>query len=101
MVTNYTLSTETNSLKKQPTSSVKRAIAKPCVSSIAHSVKLGWILVNKKFISQTQLESVLTTQFRHDKKLGELLIERKLISPQQLQQALKEQYWRRNGYWVI
>ncbi|OKH37947.1 hypothetical protein NIES2119_12085 [[Phormidium ambiguum] IAM M-71] len=65
------------------------------------SVKLGWILVNKKIISQAQLESVLTTQFRYDKKLGELLVEQKLISRKQLDQALKEQYWRRNGYWVI
>jgi len=93
MVSNFTLNTETISLNKQPTSPIK--------SAIAHSVKLGWILVDKKIISQTQLESVLTTQFRHNKKLGELLIEQNLISPKQLQQALKEQYWRQNGYWVI
>lgn len=101
MVINYTLNTETTSFKKQPTSSEKSAIAKRCITSIAHSVKLGWILVNKKIISQTQLESILTIQFRSDKKLGELLLEQKLISPNQLQQALKEQYWRKNGYWVI
>lgn len=109
MVSNYTLSTETISLKKQSTSSMKSAITKRCVqpcrafkkSSIAHSVKLGWILVNKKFISQAQLESVLTIQFRYDKKLGELLVEQKLISRKQLEQTLKEQYWRQNGYWVI
>lgn len=93
MVSNYTLSTETISLKKQSTSSMK--------SAIAHSVKLGWILVDKKIISQAQLESVLTIQFRYDKKLGELLVEQKLISRKQLEQALKEQYWRQNGYWVI
>ncbi|MFB2893028.1 hypothetical protein ACE1CI_08960 [Aerosakkonemataceae cyanobacterium BLCC-F50] len=101
MVINYTLTTETNVPKKQPTSPVKSAVAKRCVSSIVHSVKLGWILVNKKIISQAQLESVLTIQFRCEKKLGELLLEQKLISHQQLEQALKEQYWRRNGYWVI
>lgn len=101
MVINYILTTETNSPRKQPTSPVKSAIAKRCVSSIAHSVKLGWILVNKKILSQAQLESVLTIQFRHDKKLGELLLEQKLITHKQLEQALKEQYWRRNGYWVI
>ncbi|MFB2879582.1 hypothetical protein [Floridanema aerugineum] len=101
MVINYTLNTETTTFRTQPTSSVKSAIAKRCVSSIAHSVKLGWILVNKKIISQTQLESVLTIQFRNNKKLGELLLEHQLISPNELQQALKEQYWRRNGYWVI
>lgn len=94
MVTNCTLITKTSSLKNEVTSPVKNAI-------IASSVKLGWILVNKKIISQAQLESVLTAQFRSDKKLGELLVEQKLISRKQLEQALKEQYWRRNGFWVI
>jgi aspartate ammonia-lyase len=104
MVINYTLTSETTLRKKEltsPVQSAKSVIAERCVSSIAHSVKLGWVLVNKKIISQSQLESVLTTQFRQPKKLGELLLEQKLISHKQLQQALKEQYWRRNGYWVI
>lgn len=101
MAINCTLITKANALKKQVTSPVENTLAKRCVSSIGHSVKLGWILVNKKFISQAQLESVLTIQFRYDKKLGELLVEQKLISHKQLEQALKEQYWRQNGYWVI
>ena len=88
-----TLPTETISIKKQPTPSIK--------TSLCDAAKLGWILVNKKNISQAQLESALTIQFRDRKKLGELLVEQHLISCDQLEQALKEQYWRRNGYWVI
>ena len=34
-------------------------------------------------------------------KLGELLLSNALITEGQLKQALREQYWRRNGYWVI
>ncbi|MBE9228800.1 hypothetical protein IQ264_25645 [Phormidium sp. LEGE 05292] len=68
---------------------------------LTHSTKLGWILVNKKIISQTQLESALNLQFYQHRKLGELLLEQQLISSEELELALKEQYWRRNGYWVI
>jgi hypothetical protein len=88
-----TLPAKTTSIKKQPTSSMK--------SSLCDSAKLGLILVNKKTISQAQLESALIVQFHDDKKLGELLVEQHLICCDQLEQALKEQYWRRNGYWVI
>ena len=87
------LPTETISIKKQPTPSIK--------SLLCDSAKLGCILVNHKIISQAQLESALTIQFHDDKKLGELLVEQHLISCAQLEQALKEQYWRKNGYWVI
>jgi hypothetical protein len=67
----------------------------------ASSFKLGWILLNKKLISPAQLESVLCQQRQCRQKLGELLVEAKLISDQQLAQLLQEQYWRKNGYWVI
>lgn len=93
MLINYASTTETTSIKKQPTPPIK--------SSIANSVQLGWILVNKKTISQIQLESALTFQSCHGQKIGELLVEQQLISREELEQALKEQYWRRNGYWVI
>lgn len=69
------------------------------------NVKLGWILIHKRWISSAQLQTTLTQQ--HDcpknscKKIGELLLEQSLLSPAQLKQALQEQYWRRNGYWVI
>lgn len=88
-----TLPTETTSIKQQPTPDIK--------SSLCDSAKLGWILVNKKTISPAQLESALTVHFYDEKKLGELLVEQHLISHNELEQALKEQYWRRNGYWVI
>jgi hypothetical protein len=93
VVTTCPLPTKTTAIKQQNTSSLKNLLA--------HSAKLGWILVNKKTISQSQLESVLNRQLRENKKLGELLLEQHLISDEELQLALKEQYWRRNGYWVI
>ncbi len=77
-----------------------QAIA-PTPTLIDRSAKLGWILLNKKLISPTQLESALIRQRRDEQKLGKLLIEAKLISDQQLAQSLQEQYWRRSGYWVI
>ena len=76
--------------------------AERATAPIAHSSpKLGWILLNKKLISSAQLESALNQQERSRQKLGELLVETKLISEQQLAQLLQEQYWRKNGYWVI
>ena len=63
--------------------------------------KLGWILIQKRWITSAQLQMTLAQQLDCSKKLGELLLERSLISQEQLNQALKEQYWRRNGYWVI
>ena len=93
MVTSCILTTETTSTKKQPTPIIKNLLAR--------SAKLGWILVNKKIISPTQLESALNLQSYENKKLGELLVEQQLISSEELELALKEQYWRRNGYWVI
>lgn len=88
MVTTYIVNSKTTSTKKKST-------------LITRSAKLGWILVNKKFISQSQLESALNLQFSQNKKLGELLLDQQLISREELELALKEQYWRRNGYWVI
>ncbi|MBW4662273.1 MAG: hypothetical protein KME15_26775 [Drouetiella hepatica Uher 2000/2452] len=76
------------------------AIASP-VSPNDQAIKLGRILVNKKLISPPQLESALIHQNYCDRKLGELLMEKNLISDEQLEQALREQYWRKNGYWVI
>jgi hypothetical protein len=65
------------------------------------NIRLGWILVHKRWISSAQLQDVLTQQLKCPKKLGELLLENALISEGQLKQALREQHWRRNGYWVI
>ena len=93
MISNYILTAKTSSINNQP---------KPILKNLlVHSTKLGWILVNKKMISHSQLEFALNLQFCENKKLGELLVEQKLISREELELALKEQYWRRNGYWVI
>jgi biopolymer transport protein ExbD len=81
--------------------SVKGQQTSPVDSLVAQVAPLGWILLNKKLISPTQLESALATQALCQRKLGEVLVEQQLISNKQLEQALKEQYWRRNGYWVI
>jgi hypothetical protein len=67
--------------------------------------KLGWILIQKRWISAAQLQTALLNQIDHQphcsKKLGELLIEQAMLSEAQLKNALQEQYWRRHGYWVI
>jgi hypothetical protein len=69
--------------------------------SLEPTAKLGWILIRHRWISAAQLQTILTQQNHASKKLGELLLEQSLISEGQLSEALQEQYWRRNGYWVI
>jgi hypothetical protein len=64
-------------------------------------MKLGEILVSHKLLTAEQLNSLLQQQQPAKKKLGELLLETRLIAPETLEMALKEQYWRRNGFWVI
>ncbi|NJO80717.1 MAG: hypothetical protein HC827_20925 [Cyanobacteria bacterium RM1_2_2] len=66
---------------------------------------MGWILIRKRWISASQLQTSLLHQLHQQpwcsQKLGELLIEQALLSEAQLKDALQEQYWRRQGYWVI
>jgi hypothetical protein len=62
---------------------------------------LGQILVKKKWISPNQLEQAIDQQSVKSQKLGEMLLQDGLIANEQLEQALKEQYWRKNGFWVI
>lgn len=62
---------------------------------------LGQILIHKKVISSEQLEIAINQQAKNNVKLGELLIKKGLIVNHQLEEALKEQYWRRNGFWII
>ncbi len=62
---------------------------------------LGEILIRKKLISFQQLNSILTRQQKNKKKLGEFLLDLALISAEELEKALQEQYWRKQGYWVI
>ena len=63
--------------------------------------KLGWILIRNRWISAAQLQKILSEQLQSGQKLGEILLSAALITESQLKQALREQYWRRNGYWVI
>lgn len=62
---------------------------------------LGWILIRKCWITPAQLEEALQLQQSTAARLGELLMQRSLLTPEQLEIALREQFWRRNGYWVI
>lgn len=70
-------------------------------TSLTTDAKLGWILLYKHWISSAELEAMLDQQTQSGLKLGELLLHHSLISADQLAAALQEQYWRRNGYWVI
>jgi len=73
----------------------------PAASNPNDPAKLGWILIQNRWISPAQLQSILAEQLQSHRKLGELLLSSALITEGQLKQALREQYWRRNGYWVI
>ncbi len=60
-------------------------------------VNLGTILVNKGFISEEELSSVLGEQIQMNtkKRLGEVLMDNKLITQEQLDEALN--YQKQNG----
>lgn len=77
----------------------------PPTEAASDPAKLGWILIRNRWISAAQLQASLTAQIQvrqnSPQKLGELLLSGALITEGQLKQALREQYWRRNGYWVI
>ncbi|NEN95675.1 MAG: hypothetical protein F6K50_09080 [Moorea sp. SIO3I7] len=64
-------------------------------------MQLGKILVRKRLISPIQLNTALEIQSLTGIKLGEILVTKELIESQDLEQALLEQYWRKNGFWVI
>lgn len=64
-------------------------------------MKIGEILLRKKLVSPNQLNRAIGKQGETRQKLGEVLLEDSLISSDDLDMALKEQYWRKNGFWVI
>ncbi len=64
-------------------------------------MQLGKILVRKRVISPIQLNTALEIQSLTGIKLGEILVTKELIESEDLEQALLEQYWRKNGFWVI
>jgi hypothetical protein len=57
-------------------------------------------MLEKKIISQAELERVLEEQPTSGKKLGELLIQKGFIKPKELQCLLREQTWRKRGVWL-
>lgn len=65
------------------------------------SQMLGQILLRKRYITPTQLETVIAQQKNCSLKLGELLIQQGFLHPDQLEDALREQTWRQKGFWVI
>ena len=62
---------------------------------------LGQILLRKRYITPTQLETAISQQKNCSLKLGELLIQQGFLHSSQLEEALKEQNWRQKGFWVI
>jgi hypothetical protein len=64
-------------------------------------MKIGEILIRKKLVSPNQLDRAIGKQEQTRQKLGEVLVDDCLISLDDLDMALKEQYWRKNGFWVI
>lgn len=64
-------------------------------------MRIGEIMIQKRWISTEQLHYALYLSNSNNRKLGEVLVELGWIAYEQLEQALKEQYWRKSGYWVI
>jgi hypothetical protein len=62
---------------------------------------LGQILLRKRYITPTQLETAIAQQKNCSLKLGELLIQQGFLHSSQLEEALKEQNWRQKDFWVI
>jgi N-acetylglucosaminyldiphosphoundecaprenol N-acetyl-beta-D-mannosaminyltransferase len=63
-------------------------------------IKLGELLVQSQVISQTKLNHLLDLQKSNHHRLGEVMIQQKVLSSQQLEQILREQYWRKQGFWL-
>lgn len=54
--------------------------------------KIGEVLVEKKLVSQAQIEEILKEQAHSQKLIGELLVEKQLLSEILLYQALAHQH---------
>ncbi len=52
-------------------------------------------------LGSKQLQEIIQLQTSKKNRLGQLLLQKGLIVNNQLETALKEQYWRKNGFWVI
>lgn len=64
-------------------------------------IKLGELLVEHQLISHSRLNRLLNKQKLANKKLGEIVVQQKILSSEQLQQLLLEQYWRHQGLWLV
>lgn len=53
--------------------------------------QLGIILIQKRIISEKQLQIALAEQESNGKKLGEILVQKQWVTPEQLEKALTEQ----------
>ncbi|MCW8876696.1 MAG: hypothetical protein OQK51_06515, partial [Kangiellaceae bacterium] len=58
--------------------------------------RLGTILTNRKYITESQLTQALSYQMEHGVRLGEALIELGFIDSKQLKRALRRQSWLRS-----
>jgi N-acetylglucosaminyldiphosphoundecaprenol N-acetyl-beta-D-mannosaminyltransferase len=64
-------------------------------------IKLGELLVQNHVISQNKLNKLLDLQKSNNCKLGEMMVQQKVISYERLEQFLLEQYWRKQGLWLM
>ena len=69
--------------------------------SATQFMKLGEILLRKRWITSQQLEEAIAQQTYFRLKLGELLVMKGLLAPPQVEEALQEQMWRKQGFWII
>lgn len=70
------------------------------------TLRLGEVLIRQGVISKLKLQSAIQLQASYSKvgvgtKLGEILVAQDMITAQELKMALWEQFWRKQGFWVI
>jgi N-acetylglucosaminyldiphosphoundecaprenol N-acetyl-beta-D-mannosaminyltransferase len=64
-------------------------------------IKLGELLVQNQIISQAKLNHLLELQKSNHCLLGEVMVQQKVLSSKQIEQFLLEQYWRKQGLWLM
>jgi murein DD-endopeptidase MepM/ murein hydrolase activator NlpD len=62
-------------------------------ASHPQKIRIGEVLLEKKLISQEQLQQALLAQGETGQKLGDILISQGIITNRQLDAALNSQYW--------
>lgn len=67
-----------------------------------HHLRLGELLIARKWISVEQLQEALNYQIHHSGiTLGRVLLEKRWISREKLERILVEQRLRRQGFWLL